>query len=957
MKRTFRISFVVLVAALLLLNVAAGVFAGQPVTPAQGKGHSAMDENGNRIFDSLDKKLRKAGDNDTFDVIVMMDRNKGLTDVRHGLGVPGFVPKHEYPAINGWAGTLTKGQINALAQMPFITQIEPDIKFHVCLDTATHWFGADKVVTDFGYDGDRDGNPASYSKDDVVVAVIDTGIDPNHVDLGPNKIIAWRDYVGSQSTPYDDHGHGTHCSSIATGEGDGNAAYTGVAPGAALIGLKVLNWFGSGSMSDIDAAIQWCINNKDTYGIDIMSMSLGAAGSSDGSDSTSQLCNQAFAAGIVPVIAAGNEGPESRTIGSPGAAEDCITVGAFADVGEDGFNITDFSSRGPTADGRTKPDICAPGLDIMAADAGTTNGYVSYMGTSMATPFTAGSVALMLDANPNLTPAQVKDIIMNTAVDWGPAGKDIDYGAGRLQTYEAVKAAGSLSGTGPAVPGHQYESGSLGGSGQEANHYFDIADASYPMHVTLIMPNWSGSSSPNFNLYIYDPGGAQIATTSSQTRQDDVGVDITQTGTYRVRVYSSSGSGSYFLDVSAGFGAVDNPPTCSTIDPTAGQTIAGTYRIKVGASDDNGLDAVEVCIDSGAWVDITANFDGSHYYYDWDTTAVSDGGHYIDARATDTALQTTNATRVNVTVNNSGVDLPPSCSIADPTEGQTLGGSYRVKVGASDDYGLDAVEVAIDSGGWIDITANFDGSHYYYDWDTTAVSDGGHYIDARATDTAQQTTNATRVNVTVDNSTQATHRVTKTGSVSPSTPDAWLDVDVLSEGNIYLTLDWTQALTDLDFFVYAPDGTYIDRAYTWQKPETLCIWTDEYGTGRYQINVNLYSGLATDFTLTIDGFEKQTFTGYVDLLTPTSWESFNTDYTGNTYFSLDWDGTFLDDLDFYVYDPHDNLEASAESILKPETKWVNLDETGTWDVEVYMYWGIVNNYTLDVYVPEANLMP
>jgi serine protease AprX len=751
---------------------------------------------------------------------------------------------------------MNKGQIERLSHVPWVVQVEYDHPVYATLGTATTWFGVQKARTDFGVTGDRNGNETSYTKDDIVVAIIDTGIDPNHVDLDGGKIIAWKDYVNSQTTPYDDHGHGTHCASIATGEGQGNPTYKGVAPGAALVGVKVLDSAGSGSMANVDAGIQWCIDNKATYGIEVISLSLGTSGSSDGTDSTSQMVNSAYNAGLVPCVAAGNSGPAKYTIGSPGAAANAITVAAVADVGEMGFQLANFSSRGPTADNRTKPDIAAPGVNIMAADSGTTNQYVSMSGTSMATPFTAGSCALMLDANPSLTPTQVRSKLTTTALSWGPAGQDVDYGFGRLDAYAAVKSAGGYTGTGPAVPGHDYKFDSLSGTGQYKEYTYNVTSTTYPISVTMIMPDWASSSNPDFELYLFNPGGTQIASSTGSARQEQVGVSITATGNYKVKVSSYAGSGNFFFDISAGLGAGgDNPPTCSIYQPTPGATVSGTYRIKVSAADDVGLSKVETQIDTGSWINITANFDGTYYFYDWVTTGYANGSHTVNARATDTISQVTNATPVTVTVSNGG---------------------------------------------------------------------GGNQ-----------------------------HTLTFNGTVTSTARDAWFNVNVASVGYIYLTLNWGTA-ADLDFFVYGPSGAEVGRAYTTSKPETLRVYTDTYGTGLYRVKVNLYSGVNTSFTLTVDGYQKKTWTGSVTPASPNSWVNVACDYTGNSYFKLDW-GSASNDLDFFVYDPTGALRSQAYTISKPETLWQVIDRTGTWQVKVNLYSGSSENYTLTVYVPEDNL--
>ena len=419
------------------------------------------------------------------------------------------------------------------------------------MGTARSWYGVDKAKTDFGVNGDRNGNTKSFTSTDVNVCVIDTGIDAAHVDLNEGQVIGWKDYVNGRTTPYDDNGHGTHVAGIVAGQGDGNAAYRGNAHGASLVGVKVLNSAGSGSTTAIINGVNFCVNNKATYGVKIINMSLGSSGSSDGTDSLSQAVNNAFDAGILPVVAAGNSGPAAYTIGSPAAAAKALTVCSLADPGEKGFFVSSFSSRGPTADGRTKPDICAAGHNVTAPQANSTSGYVAYSGTSMATPFTAGVAALMLDANSALTPSDLKTRLTSTAQDWRNAGADIDTGYGRLQAYEAVKSAGGFSGTGPAVPSH-YMTGSqtLDGAGRSDYWSFNVSTTAYPIALTLIIPG--ASSSNDFDLYLYSPSGTLVARSETATRQDTIMYSPTATGTYRARVYSYAGSGNYYLDFSHG---------------------------------------------------------------------------------------------------------------------------------------------------------------------------------------------------------------------------------------------------------------------------------------------------------------------------------------------------------------------------------------------------------------------
>ncbi len=524
------------------------IFASFKPTEIPSSENLIYDTDGDKIFQNLNYLLKT---NEEVPVIVLLKSaptDALIDNLKEKIG--DFSLKYQYQIIPGFAGLLKREQILRLAKENSVAHIEYDAPVSILLGTASSWFGATKARTDFGVEGDRDGNVTSYSKNDIVITILDTGIDIGHYDLDGGKVIGWKDFINGRTTPYDDNGHGTHCASIAAGTGEGNATYKGVAYGAALVGVKVLNASGSGSTSTIINGIDWVVQNKASYNIRILSISLGASGSSNGQDALSLACNNAVDNGIITVVAAGNSGPKKYTIGSPAAAEKPITVGAMSDCSEKGFYLASFSSRGPTADNRTKPDVSAPGVNITAARKGTKNQYITYSGTSMATPFIAGTAALMLDANINLTPTQVKEIISNTAQDWGPGGKDIDYGSGRNQAYEAIKSAGGYTGTGPTVPPHIYASEYLGASGRTDIWQVNVNSTSYPIAITLIMPNWASSSNPDFDLYLYNPSGKQVASSAGKSRQEYIGYTPTTIGNYKIYVKSYAGSGDYFFDLS-----------------------------------------------------------------------------------------------------------------------------------------------------------------------------------------------------------------------------------------------------------------------------------------------------------------------------------------------------------------------------------------------------------------------
>ncbi len=274
------------------------------------------------------------------------------------------------------------------------------------MDVATKTLGIDKLW-DKGITGKG-----------TTICVIDTGI-AQHPDM-KDRIIGFKDFVNGKAEAYDDQGHGTHCAGIAAGDGKSSESkYKGAAPEANIVGVKVLDRNGSGSFSDVIKGIQWAIENKQEFGINVVSMSLGGPVTQPSAkDPVSIAAEKAVEAGLIMVVAAGNEGPSKGTIGTPGNAENVITIGAMDDKGtvaRDDDKLAYFSSVGPTKyDNRVKPDILAPGVNITAASHNG-SGYVTMSGTSMATPCAAGIAALAAQVKPDIKPLDLKKAAMDTA--------------------------------------------------------------------------------------------------------------------------------------------------------------------------------------------------------------------------------------------------------------------------------------------------------------------------------------------------------------------------------------------------------------------------------------------------------------------------------------------------------------------------------------------------------------
>ena len=266
----------------------------------------------------------------------------------------------------------------------------------------------------------------------VSVAVIDTGINPHYDLIKPvNRIVGFKDFVGQKNVPYDDDGHGTHVAGIIAGNGYASKKYMGTAPCANLVIIKALDHQGNGTESDILAAMQWVLDNRKYYNIKVINLSLGIKAEEPYKDDPLvRGANAAVAHGLTVVTAAGNNGPGECTINSPGVSPYVITVGA-ADLSHcqrvSDISIARFSSRGPTRNGESKPDLVAPGVDIISLDSRNPKGYSSQSGTSMAAPVVSGAAACLYSKYPNLTPFQVKQILTRDTL---PIEKENRYAQG-----------------------------------------------------------------------------------------------------------------------------------------------------------------------------------------------------------------------------------------------------------------------------------------------------------------------------------------------------------------------------------------------------------------------------------------------------------------------------------------------------------------------------------------------
>jgi serine protease AprX len=370
--------------------------------------------------------------------------------------------------LNGSVLDLPNGLLGALAQSPSVLRVHHDRPAFKHDFRTNDAIGARAVQQALGYTGAG-----------VGVAVIDSGITAWHDDLtsrflsaypyGNQRVSAFVDFVSGFSAPYDDDGHGTHVAGIIAGNGyDSNGRNAGVAPDASLVVLKALDANGGGTISTVIQALDWVLANHAQYNIRIVNLSVGAAiRESYWTDPLTLAAKRLVDAGIVVVAAAGNLGnndqghPQYGGIGAPANAPWVLTVGASSTNGTTGRAddaMASFSSRGPTyLDWAAKPDLVAPGVGTVSLASpgsslyvsrpqallpGSTPAaalpYLSLSGTSMAAPVVSGTIALMLQANPSLTPNAVKAILQYTAQTY--AGYDpLTEGAGFLNAVGAIR--------------------------------------------------------------------------------------------------------------------------------------------------------------------------------------------------------------------------------------------------------------------------------------------------------------------------------------------------------------------------------------------------------------------------------------------------------------------------------------------------------------------------------------
>jgi subtilisin family serine protease len=435
----------------------------------------------NAIIDPALQKLLDNGKDEEIPIIVIA-KDKDLPDLGD------IKVRYRYHLINGLAGDAKPSAVKKLVTNNAVQGVFLDGVTHVEVPAANEP-GSETVCPASKINAEELWSRGIDGKG-VTVAILDSGIDKNHPDLA-GKVIGEKNFVEDEATSDDLLGHGTLVSGIVAGSGAASSGkYKGVAPGVSLLNVKVINKAGDGKLSDIIAGIEWALDNH----ADILSLSLGGMNLGETNPPITMAADNAADAGAVVCVAAGNRNNTqsqsltgTSTLGQPQAKGKQIDLGMFDVSQSNGANrevllllllvplapglidspgdgvkvitmgasdcndrIASFSGSGPTRDGRTKPSVVAPGVNVVSTVPPDLDNldyldiyYAKQSGTSLSTPVAAGMAALLLQADPNLTPAGVKAAMTLGAKklnnSQGEQYEEYYQGAGRLDANKSFE--------------------------------------------------------------------------------------------------------------------------------------------------------------------------------------------------------------------------------------------------------------------------------------------------------------------------------------------------------------------------------------------------------------------------------------------------------------------------------------------------------------------------------------
>ena len=543
--------------------------------------------------------------------------------------------------------------------------------------------------------------------DGIIIAILDTGVDGTHPDLAANMVPGWNMYNNNADTS-DIHGHGTWVAGTAAAAANNGSGSAGVAWAAGIMPIRIADPDGFGYFSTIAAGIRWAADN----GAKVVNNSYsGVAGSSTIQSAAEYLRSK----GGVVVVSAGNTG----TLLNYAPSDSLLVASATAsnDV------RPSWSSYGPYV------DIAAPGVSIYTTSRG--GGYSNVSGTSFSSPIVAATAALMLSANSDLTPTDVGQILMSTAVDLGTTGFDDFYGAGRVDAAKAVEAARlkiSVDNQAPTITIKSPAGGEVAGT--------VFVDVNYSDNVGVVRTElfvndqkvitddlppfafaWDSTSQPDgdytLTAYAFDAAGNQA---NSQNVLVSISNNTTTTDT--------------------------EAPVIAFKSPTGGE-VFGATAVSVNYSDN--IDVVRVDLYVNGQQTMTNN--QAPFIFSWDTTLLTNGVHTLTAHAFDEAGNEGTSSTVSVTVKNTLAEdtTAPVITSFNLTDGMTVSRKQTVSASANDDQGVAQITLIID-GKEVAISQS---NSLSYNWDTRGRGRNNHTTHSVTIQVIDDAGNTTSRTVTV----------------------------------------------------------------------------------------------------------------------------------------------------------------------------------------------------------------
>ncbi len=521
----------------------------------------------------------------------------------------------------------------------------------------------------------------------VIIAILDTGVDPSHPDLSAKLIPGWNFYDNNSDTR-DVYGHGTATAGTAAASGNNGIGVASVAMNCLIMPVRISDPSGWATDSAIATGLNWAANQ----GARVANISYAVSGHSAVSSAAQYFQKK----GGIVAVSAGNDGTVSS------AADDPYVLTVSATDSSDA--VTSWSNKGSNI------DLAAPGNGIYTTSRGST--YGSHSGTSFAAPIVAGTAALVISANPGLSGSQVQDILKDTADDLSSSGWDESYGWGRVNVGRAVIAALSVIPTNPPT-------------------------------VSITSPASGSTVSGTISVSVSASSSVGIASVSLAVDGSLVATDTTSPFTFSWNTAASSNAGhtlkatvmdtagnasSASISVTVNNTATPDPPVVSISLPTSSSTVSGIVTVQVSAASGTGISSVALTVDGA----LLATDTSSPYIFQWATSSWINGTHNLVATAADKAGNKGSAS-IAVMVNNIADITPPTIAITSPKSGSAVSGNVWISVNVSDDAGIAKVQLYVD--GFLKATST--SAPFTTKWSTNGkVAKGAHTLQCKAYDAA-----------------------------------------------------------------------------------------------------------------------------------------------------------------------------------------------------------------------------